>query len=255
MNRGFSFASVVLSYFLVAGGLLSGLFVVSVVSQHPGAGLVYAFAALGAFLGGFIAARASPGSTIVEPMIGAVLLVGTIAGLILSTAGTTVWQIAPDEVKKFAAIYAACSVVGALAGAFLSEKLLGESTTAELPWIAYAAFSTYGACTIATLIATMLAVSGDDTLDTLAKMVLVGLAIGCLLAGLSIGSSARTRPLIAALLGGGAGVAAFVLLMTRNQHRDGDQNAGMIVLIVGGAIITLIGALIGWAVVGKRNAG
>jgi len=254
MNRGFSFASVVLSYFLVAGGLLTGMFVTTLMS-HPSEAMVYVFSAIGAFLGGFIAGRASPGSTIVEPMIGAVLVIGTIAGLIVSATGTGIWQIAPDGVKQFAAIYAGCCVVGALAGAFLSEKLLGESTQSALPWVAYAGFATYGACTVATLIATVVAVSGDDTMNSLAKMLLVGLAAGCLLAGLAIGASARTRPLIAAMIGGGAGVAVFILLLSRGQQpRDNDQTAGLIVLVIGGAIVTLIGTALGWATVGKRNA-
>jgi hypothetical protein len=70
---GFSFSSVVLSYFMIAGGtffaaLLAGR--VGLQSEYLG----YIVLALGGFFGGLVAARASRGSTIIEPALGAVLL-------------------------------------------------------------------------------------------------------------------------------------------------------------------------------------
>jgi hypothetical protein len=254
MNRGFSFASVILSYFLVAGGLLTGTFITMLMSA-PSQSLAYAMAAAGAFVGGFIAARASPGSTIIEPAIGAIAVIGTIVAIIITAAGTSVWHVAPDELKKFAGIYAAAGVVGALVGAFVSEKVLGESTTSSLPWIVYAAFASYGACTIATLVATMLLLSGERSSDDASKLLLAGMAAGCLLSGLAIGASARTRPLLASLIGGGGGVAVFVALVTHDSKPPSDDAVtGMIILVIGGAVLTLFGALIGWVAVGKRNA-
>ena len=77
---GFSFASVVLSYFLIAGGT----FLAALVSARIGLRseyLGYIILALGGFLGGVIAARASKGSTILEPAIGAVLLLGSLIAI------------------------------------------------------------------------------------------------------------------------------------------------------------------------------
>jgi hypothetical protein len=254
MDRGFSFASVILSYFLVAGGLLTGTFVTMLLSS-PSQNLAFALAGAGAFVGGFIAARASPGSTIIEPAIGAVAVIGTIVAIIISAAGTSVWHVAPDELKRFAGIYAATAVVGALVGAFLSEKVLGESTTSSLPWLVYAAFATYGACTMATLVAIMLVLSGERTSDDLGKMMLAGMGAGCLLSGLAIGASARTRPLIASLVGGGGGVAVFVALLTHDSRpQSHDAVDGILFLVIGGGIVTLVGALVGWLAVGRRNA-
>ncbi|MGE5180842.1 MAG: hypothetical protein ACM31C_02210 [Acidobacteriota bacterium] len=107
------------------------------------------------------------------------------------------------------------------------------------------------------MIATTLTVTGDGSVDTFVKMFLLGLAAGCLLAGIAIGASSRARPLLAACLGGGVGVAGFCLMVIKASegHADSDTKAGMAVFAIGGAIVTLIGALIGWAAVGKRAPG
>jgi len=78
--QGFSFASLILSYFLVGGGMFTGTLVAGTL-KSPSEVIVYALLAAGAFLGGFVAARASRGSTILEPALGAIAVVGTIVGL------------------------------------------------------------------------------------------------------------------------------------------------------------------------------
>jgi len=257
---GFSFASVILSYFLVSGGLLTGTLAIGYIK--PTSEIVaYALFAVGAFVGGFVAARASRGSTIIEPAIGAVLLIATIVLMVGGTSiGKLMWNASSTETTKFVAILAGCSAVGALGGAFVSEKFFGDATESSLPWIIYTSFSTFGACFMATFIAAVIAVGGHTeeaakAVDTIAKMTLAGVAIGCLVAGLAIGASARTRALGASFLGGGVGVAGFFLLVTRDTvGHDKDAAAGVAVLAIGGAILTLLGSAIGWATVGKRTA-
>ena len=58
--QGFSFASVILSYFLVGGGVFAGTLAIGLVKS--GSELVlYLLLAAGALVGGFVAARASRG--------------------------------------------------------------------------------------------------------------------------------------------------------------------------------------------------
>ena len=116
---GFSFASVILSYFLVAGGLLTGT--LGIAYLKPSSEIVaYMCFAAGSFLGGFIAARASRGSTIIEPAIGAVLLIATIVLMVGGTSiGKMMWH--ADGTTKFIAAVAGCSAVGALGGDELSS--------------------------------------------------------------------------------------------------------------------------------------
>ncbi|MEO8841865.1 MAG: hypothetical protein ABI591_31435 [Kofleriaceae bacterium] len=249
----------ILSYFLVAGGLLTGTLLIGYThtSSQP---LQFAMWAAGSFVGGFFAARASRGSTIVEPAIGAVLLVVTIAAMIGgSDVGKLMWgsNSGMTGVGKFVGELAASLAVGAIAGAFVSEKVMGEATSSGFPWILYAALTAFGASMVGTFVATVLFAKGEAaTLDTLAKMMIAGVAIGCLLGGLAIGASARIRVLGASLLGGAIGCAGFFLMITVQQGstHDKDVVAGIAVLAVGGAIVTLIGSALGWAIIGKRAA-
>lgn len=256
--QGFSFASLILSYFLVGGGMFTGTLVAGAL-KSPSQAVVYALLAAGAFVGGFFAARASRGSTILEPALGAIAVVGTIVGLAAGTPiGKLIWAAAHDQTVKFIAEVAATGCGGALIGAFVSEKLLGEATSSSVPWVLYTALATFGACLLVTLFGSVLFITrhADATSDQIATAMLIGIGAGCLLSGLAVGASARTRPLLAALIGGGAGVAGFcALVMRASPSSDKDAAAGVAVLAVGGCIVTLIGALIGWAAVGKRHAG
>jgi hypothetical protein len=214
--------------------------------------------AAGSFVGGFFAARASRGSTIVEPAIGAILVVVTLLGISFGSHALEVLQGSPVAARVVGEVTGAL-VVGALAGAFLSEKLLGDATLSMVPWFLYSAFATFGASLIATLIAVMLFFKGDlesSSQDKLGGMLLGGIAIGCLLAGLAIGASARIRVIFASLVGGGVGVAGFALLATSQTAggRDKDAMAGMAIMAVGGAIVTVIGSALGWTFIGKRAA-
>src|SRR5258707_10913449 len=119
MGDGFSFASVILSYFLVAGGLFSGMLAngyIKSTSEIVG----YLFIALGSFAGGFVAARASRGSTIIEPAIGAVLVIATIVGLFAGTGvGKLLWASDSSSAAKAVALLGGSAAVGALGGAFV----------------------------------------------------------------------------------------------------------------------------------------
>ncbi|MDX2094128.1 MAG: hypothetical protein SFX73_40230 [Kofleriaceae bacterium] len=259
--RGFSFASVVLSYFLVGGGMFVGLLAAGLIKVESEM-VVYALMAAGAAVGGFVAARASLGSTILEAAIGAVAVVATVVGLAAGTeVGKLLWHVAPDATMKFVGTIGVAATGGAIAGAFVSEKLLGEPSASSLPWLLYAALATFGACVLATVFASVLATSAKNEADveSLAAGLIAGMGIGALLAGLASGASARARPLLTCLLGGGLGTAGFVYLIKvlaggGAKTSDGDATTAIAVFGVLGAVVTLIGTLIGWFTVGKRNA-
>jgi hypothetical protein len=253
MDGGFSFASVILSYFLVAGGIFTSMLAAGYMKVSSDIA-VYVMFAVGGFIGGFVAARASKGSTIIEPAIGAIAVIGTIVGLVAgSEVGKAIWG--SSETMKVVVGLGVSPVVGAIVGALVSEKFFGEATLSPFPWIIYGAFSTFGACVLATLIVGLVAVGhGENTMDALAKLLFAGMGIGCFLSGLAIGASARSRPLGASFLAGAIGVAGYGLLVTRGSTSS-DAAAGIAVIAAGGAIVTLIGTLIGWAAVGKKTAG
>jgi len=257
MTKGFSFASVILSYFLIGGGMFTGTLLTSylhVDSEYVAYGLL----ALGALVGGFIAARASRGSTVAEPALGAVLVVGSIVGLgALTPYGQLLWGSAHDQTLKFVASVGVAGVVGALVGASLSEKLFGESTTSSVPWLLYTALTTFGSSVLVVLLSSLVFMSERGSSLNMVSVILIGMAVGCLLGGIAVGASARARPLLAAFLGGGIGIAGLFTLIARAQSQPMEKDAtiGFIVLAVGGSIVTLIGTAIGWAAIGRRQAG
>ena len=239
MDKSFSLASVILSYFLVGGGMFTATLVGNEL-RLSGELAAYALLAAGAFVGGFIAARASRGQTILEPAI-----------------GKLIWTSAQDQTMKFVGAVGATGIAGALIGAFLSEKLFGEATRSSIPWLIYSALAAFGASLLATLFTSIVFIGGNTAAAgsdvKLSTVVLVGIGGGCLLAGLAVGASARVRPLIAALVGGGLGVAGYFAMIARTAPSDQSDAAGIAVLAGAGALVTLIGTAIGWVAVGRRH--
>ncbi len=260
-----SFASIIISYLMIAGGI-SGAFL-GLMSAHLGGAAAqvafYGAFGAGAFIGGFLAARASRGSTIIEPALGALLLVATLCGLIVATPiGMLLWKIDTHDATKVAAIAGGAAFVGALIGAFISEKALGAATRSSIPWILYVAFAVIGGCFLAFCVTTALGsriaqTVGEAVSDTQTGTLLGGIGVGCLLAGLAAGASARTRVLVASFIGAAIGVFGFFMLsrFLEGGEPKADELAGAGIIACGGAVITLIGASIGWVAVGRRRAG
>jgi hypothetical protein len=257
LDRSFSFSSILNSYFMVAGGVALALLGATLLKLQGNVPLVAAVG-VGGFLGGWFAARASRGSTIIEPAIGALLMVATTAALIAATrAGQMLWHIAQDDVMKDAAIVGGAALAGALIGAFISEKALGEATTSAWPWILYVGLAVLGGCFLAWQIGIALPYQevvggiGRDE-DTAAKVLLIAIGGGALLSGLGAGASARTRVIAAAFLGGAAGVFGAFLLAKHVLGSAWDL-AGVAVIAAGGAIVATLGAAVGWALIGRRG--
>ena len=259
-DRSFSFSSVILSYLMVAGGMVLGLAGVSLL--HLGENALYVAIGVGAFIGGFFAARASHGSTIIEPAIGALAVIATMIGLVMSSKlGALLWHEAQSGTTKVSAIMGAVALAGSIGGAFTSEKLLGEATTSGIPWVLYTALATLGACLLGFIFGFGLALDksleGKDT-TAIATAVLIGIAAGSLLAGIAAGASARVRILLPALVGSAAGTMAFGLLISKSfgggTEGNSDALVGWMIIAAGGAILALIGAAIGWATIGKKQS-
>jgi hypothetical protein len=254
---GFSFASVLLSYFLIAGGtfgtaLLAGRF--GIRSEYLG----YIILAVGGFLGGMVAARASRGSTIIEPAIGAVVLLASLIGLGAAVSGGDAQRalLLPSTMKAIA-LTAAASGGGGIGGAFLAEKLMGDEPPRYASWILFVAIAAFGAGVLGSTFGTVLG-RGDS------GPLLGMLALFCFILGAATGASATERPLGAAFLGSAIGIGGFFYLTillfmalfntkeSAPQSIPSEVYAGMAIMAVGAGIVTLIGAAIGWAAVGKK---
>lgn len=254
---GFSFASVVLSYFLIAGGtffaaLLAGRF--GLHSEYLG----YIVLAIGGFLGGVIAARASKGTTIIEPAIGAVLLLATFIAAGLAASGSSASVVLLPSAMKAIALTSAASAGGGVAGAFVTEKMLGDQKASGAAWLLIVGVAAFGAGVIGSTLGALIS-KGD------AGPMFGVLALCCLFVGIAAGASAPSRPLGVAFLGGLLGLGGFFLLaiyvfvsvMSKQSAGAKDIPSevyiGLAVLALGAGIVALIGAAIGWSTVGKKS--
>jgi hypothetical protein len=258
-RMGFSFASVFLSYFLVAGGTFLTTLVAARLGVHNEY-LGYIIMAVGGAIGGFFAARASKGSTILEPALGAALVVVSLFGIgvAMSSGEARSAMLLPGTMKALA-LTSAASAGGGIVGAFVSEKMFGESSTSSTPWLVYVSLAAFGAGVIGTIFTGFINKGGGVYAAMLAACTLV--------VGIASGASAQSRPLGPAFLGGLIGIGAYlylsVLIMVAlfgGMGGKGDAGipneayAGMAIIAGGAGIVTTIGAAIGWATVGSKQA-
>ncbi|CAN5799199.1 hypothetical protein BH11MYX3_BH11MYX3_29880 [soil metagenome] len=260
----FSFASVILSYFLIAGGtwgagLLAARFGIS--SEY----LAYLILGAGGFLGGMVAARASRGSTILEPAIGGgLLLVSLIAVGIIASGGSASMLFVPSSMKAIA-MTAGASAVGGIAGAFVAEKLFGHVEAGAGGWLLYTALAGFGVGVVGTMLGTAIGSGSSGAM--------FGMLVVCsLLLGLAAGASATKRILGVSFLGTAIGLFGFFFLAvylftslfgSTNSERGGETGlaaipsevyAGLATVAAGAGIVALIGAAIGWTTWGKSSS-
>ncbi len=254
---GFSFASVVLSYFLIAGGTFCAALVAGRLGIHSEY-LGYIILAAGGFVGGMMAARASKGSTVIEPAIGAVLLLASFVGLGLAVSGSDARVMLLPTTMKAIGLTAAASAGGGIVGALLTEKMFGDSDASGLGWILIVALASFGAGVIGSTLGSVISHEAGPLFGMLAAC--------CFVVGIATGASATQRPLGASFLGGLVGLGSFLFLavyvfvsvLSKDGPGEGkipsEAYAGLGIMAGGAGIVTLIGALIGWAAVGKNNA-
>ena len=259
-RNDFSIASVILSYFVVAGGIALGLVGVTLLELHSEVAVYGALAAGGA-VGGFLAARASRGSTITEPAIGGVLVVATMVGIFVGTdIGELIWHVAQDQITKIVAIAGGAAVAGAIAGALVSEKLFGAHSQNSLAWLVYVAVAVLGASYVAIIVLMGAMLRGQASREddaTSAGIYFTAMGVGALLSGLAAGASAPRRILLVSLIASVIGVMGFFLLLRAlpGVKADSDAAIGFAIIGVGCGLVTLVGSLIGWKTVGQRARG
>lgn len=257
-TRGFSFGAVLLSYFLVAGGIALALILLAK-AKLTGEAPFYGALALGGAIGGAFAARASRGSTILEPAIGGALVIATLVGVFVGTeAGEVLWNAAKDEIVRTVAIAGACAAAGAILGAMAAERLPGAHSQGSAVWLVHVTAATLGACFVATIVAVGFAFHGETDSDTLGGVFFAATAIGALLTGLVIGAAAPRRILGITFLGVVAGIMGFYLLIaalpTTKNDEAGKAALGFLIIGAGCGLLAMLGGAIGWRAVGRRSA-
>jgi hypothetical protein len=157
----FSLSWVVVSYFLICGGVCAAAAGYAAVgAREPGAG--YAAFFVGAALGGFLSGRASPHRSYLEPALAAALVVASLMTFIYATPmGRLGVAMARSEVNVDVWRHAAIAGGLGFGGGFFGA-ILGEATQPKAPgllplrWYLLAVFIAAGALFAATTTAVIL---------------------------------------------------------------------------------------------------
>jgi hypothetical protein len=120
-RRAFSLGWVVVSYFLVLGGIAGALVAAGVLELHERTH-AYALVAAGAAVGGLFAGRASPHRSYLEPALAGALVVGSLIAFMSRTSlGPWLYTFGKETMWREAAIVGAIALGGGLVGAVIGE--------------------------------------------------------------------------------------------------------------------------------------
>lgn len=254
VRRRFSIGWVFVSFLMIAGGfMIAGvsIFLTKVTGDWVVQGVFF----LGAFAGGFFAGRASPGKTIAEPGLAGVLLSLTVFGLPLLVPGA--FELGPfaGDVTVTALKMAFVTGLGGFVGGLLGERTsTGEPSQSGWRWWGIATLINLGMTYfLLGMFAVLLLRSTSDLGDgDMAAIGLAAFALGTLGSGFVAQAVApRSMPWTC-----GAGALGLILFVVVVNAATGTADSQMFLGgAVVGAIATVIGALgaiLGWALIGRR---
>lgn len=245
---------------MVAGGfVLAGTAVALLEISSSSEVLSYAFLFAGPAVGGFFAGRASPGSTMVEPGMGALLLFASLFALLATVPGI---QELMSEASNAGIARAGLAglVVGAggFVGGLLGERTSKEPSHSGIRWLGLSALIALGAMFVVSMALFMLvqfdAMQAESTGDDSAAafgMAIVGLS--AFLGGLVTQAAAPRRLLLAS--GGGMSLVLVGLVpfaLTASKVHGSDAVLGLLVLAVPCIGIGALGALLSWTFKRRR---
>jgi hypothetical protein len=258
-GKGVRFGWILVSYFMIAGGfiLVGSMYgLMKIQNQYAG----WAFYFLGAAFGGFFAGRASEGRTIIEPAVGGVLLMLSIIGLIALVPGVRkLWSLADKEKVTFYAVVIGVLIgAGGLIGATLGERTAPDPRPVDrIRWMGVSALITLGMFFFVFVVMAILmlrdAKAGSSISDdTGGTIVLVSLAASAFFGGFVTQAVAPEKMNWACGAGFMVVILAMIGLVSAQGKAPGDAVGGMIILGGLGTIVGALGALVGWATIGKN---
>ncbi|HKE15991.1 MAG TPA: hypothetical protein VKB80_14035 [Kofleriaceae bacterium] len=265
----FSPSWVLVSYFLICGGLCAAA---------AGYGLTgtrdpYAIGAalfVGAGLGGFLAGRASPHRSTIEPALAALLVVGSLVAFVYSTPFGRILVVSHrEEVVRTALVLGGVGAFGGLLGALVGEatqpSVHGERT---LGWVIQAVFIAAGALFAAVTAAGLILVNEAAAAalfaswmpghagpsqplvsdERAAQVAAAACGSAALVAGFITQLGAPRRALVPAAAGSALVIAGALFALGAAASRAGEM-IGPAALFGGmAAVVALVGGLIAFAI-------
>jgi hypothetical protein len=263
----FSLGWVVVSYFLTCGGLCAAVAGYALTGTDD----PYAIAAalfVGAALGGFLAGRASPHRSYVEPVLAALLVVGSVIAFVYATpVGRIMVEQNRDQIARVALQLGGVGAVGGLLGALVGEATQPAAHGVHaFGWviraIVIAAGALFAAGTAAGLVllsdaaqAAMVqswtgARAGQPLVseDQVAVAAATAGGLAAFLAGLVTQMGAPRRALLPAAIGAALVVGGAVLALGWAAGRLVDLIAPAAFFAAAAAAVALVGALLAFLV-------
>lgn len=271
-RRTFSLGWVVVSYFLVLGGIAAAL-VITVAAEIRDRRVGYGLIAGGAAIGGLFAGRASPHRSLLEPALAAALVIGSLVAFLSQTllgqlvdvlihAVTTETADDRSDMWRHIGVIAGVAAAGGLVGGAIGEITApGTPSSGALRWLGMALLITAGALLASSLVSHVLLVDralrdggmarvweGRSLVsdDALVRSTLIALAAGAFLGGLVTQAAAPRRLFLAIGFAVAAAYAAMMLaaIDPRVPHETKIYE-GVAVIAAAGAILAIAGAVVG----------
>lgn len=252
-HRAFSLGWVLVSYFLICGGLVVAVVaLIATVDRDRVVSRAAAYAAcgLGGLVGGFFAGRSSRHYSPLEPAVAGALIVGSVYLLVSRTAvGPLAFGFAEEHIERESLIVGALLSGGGLLGALIGEATMRDTRSHHpLRWLGLGVLITFGAALAAAILTNVLLL--DHTLrdPTLLRRILQGEEL--------IGADDISSAFLAALAGT-ALVGGLVTQMAAGQRILIISGGAVLVAVTGGmfAVLALADAIDADTVVGTLFLG
>jgi hypothetical protein len=267
-QRRFSLPWVLVSYFMICGGIVAAI--VAVVSGFRAADMDprvagYLACGGGGALGGLFAGRASNHFSVLEPALAGAMVIASIFALIRYTAiGPLAFAFAEEAIIRESLVLGGLAFGGGLVGAVVGEITApGAPSRHPLRWLGMSVFLTAGALLFTTVLTH--ALLADRTLrdpmlfsklwnespvitqDQLVAAALISLAGAALLGGFITQMAAPCRMLLASAAGAFVAIAGALFgLFALGRVPYGDAVIAALAMGAGAFVLSFVGALIGW---------
>jgi hypothetical protein len=247
-RKKFSIGWIVTSYFMIFGGIYLMAVLLGALNIQ-GAWTRYAMFSLGSLIGGFFTGRASPHKSIVEPALGAIAMVVTLALFFFVTPiGQFLFDFGKSAIIRDTIIIGALSLAGGIGGAFLGEYTTKNNERAGGPfsWLAYSTLISMGAILASFFLLTIMLVRGDVTSFAQLKYSALGALGLSSVAGAVVTQIAAPRRMV--LISSGGFLAAIMAMSLISGVRSAPSGLfiGLIIIGLGGSFLGLGAARMAW---------
>jgi len=246
-SKKFSLGWIITSYFMIFGGIFLTM-VLFGAAKLSGTWTQFAIFAVGSLIGGFFTGRASPHKSIVEPALGALAMVATLAAFFLVTPiGQFIFSMSKAALIRNVSVIGVLSFGGGIGGAILGEMLSSdEHGSGPFSWLVYSTLISMGAIIASFFILVILMMRGEvSSYGDLKGPILGALGISSIVGSAITQMSAPRRMVLISGVGFFAALLGMSLL-AGVKSASGGVFAGLVIIGVGGSLLGIASSRVAW---------